>query len=107
MATSGYGNRLAGGNQFFQGPNGALLALGTREGGPRLPPGGSSLLGAAQRPSPTWNYRLPHLPPATLPQGWAPDSAAPPPPAEARPTPELLIDEPITQGRPELAGISL
>lgn len=34
MATSGYGNRLAGGNQFFQGPKGARLALGTR-GAPR------------------------------------------------------------------------
>lgn len=29
MATSGCGNRLAGGNQFFQGPKGARAALAT------------------------------------------------------------------------------
>lgn len=33
MATSGYGNRLAGGNRSCQGPEGARLAL--------QPPGGS------------------------------------------------------------------
>ena len=62
MATSGYGNRLAGGNQFFQRPKGAWLALGTR-GAPRRI---LRVLTEAQRPSPTWNYRLPRLPPATL-----------------------------------------
>lgn len=29
MATSGCGNRLAGGNQFFQGPKGARAVLAT------------------------------------------------------------------------------
>lgn len=96
MATSGYGNRLAGGNQFFQGPKGARLVLGTR-GAPRR------ILTVLERrrdpplpnPPPTSNTSL----------GSAPDSAAPPP-VEAPPTPKLLIDEPITQGRPELSGIS-
>lgn len=78
MATSGHGSRLAGGNQFFQGPKGARLALGTR-GSPQLPPGGPQRPREAQRPSPTWNYRFPRLPSATSPPGWAPDSATPAP----------------------------
>lgn len=36
MATSGYGNRLAGGNQFFQGPRGPGWRLAS--GGPRVAP---------------------------------------------------------------------
>lgn len=97
MATSGYGNRLAGGNQFFQGPKGARLALGTR-GAPRR-----ILSGAETLP----NLELPPSPPPTsnTSLGWAPDSTAPPP-VEAPPTPKLLIDELIIQGRPELSGIS-
>lgn len=88
MATSGYGNRLAGGNRFFQGPLGPgwRLARGRPRGcaAPRSP----HLLGEAQRPSPTWNYRLPRLPPATAPQGEAqlPASA----PHAAPPIPEWL-----------------
>lgn len=37
MATSGCGNRLAGGNQFFQGPKGARAVLAT-PGDPTRPP---------------------------------------------------------------------
>lgn len=44
MATSGYGNRLAGGNQFFQGPKGARLELRT-PGAPRCLPGVLTVLG--------------------------------------------------------------
>ena len=87
MATSGSGNRLAGGNQFFQGPTGAPRRILTVLGRRRDPP--------LPNPPPTSNTS----------QGSAPDSAAPPP-VEAPPTPKLLIDEPITQGRPELSGIS-
>ena len=90
MATSGYGNRLAVGNQFFQGPRGPVwrLAPGGRVvvGGAGLPRGGPRLLGEAQRPSPTWNYRLPRLPP-TSPQAWSLISRPPPTVVEAPPTP--------------------
>lgn len=76
MATSGYGNRLAGGNQFFQGPKGARLALGTR-GAPRR------ILTVLERrrdpplPSPT------RLPPATL--RWARPQTQQPRPRLKRP----------------------
>lgn len=79
MATSGYGNRLAGGNRSCQGPEGARLAL--------QPPGAP--LAARWGSSPTWGgpETLPDLefPPSLPPrsaaaQGRAPDSAAPPPP---------------------------
>lgn len=93
MATSGYGNRLAGGNQFFW-----RLAPGG-------PLGGSSAFYGGAETLP--NLELPPSPPPTsnTSLGWAPDSTAPPP-VEAPPTPKLLIDELIIQGRPELSGIS-
>lgn len=72
MATSGYGNRLAGGNQFFQGPNGALLALGTREGGPSA---------ASRRILTSWGgtETLPNLelPPSPPPSGNTPPGLGP------------------------------
>lgn len=61
MVTSGYGNRLAGGNQFFQGPKGARAVLAT----PGILPVPASLwLREARRPSLTWHHRSPRLPSA-------------------------------------------
>lgn len=66
MATSGGGNRLAGGNQFFQGPKGAREVLAT----PGILPIPLSLwFSEARRPSLTWHHRSPRLPPAISPQG--------------------------------------
>lgn len=66
MATSGCGNRLAGGNQFFQGPKGGPGGPG-HPGDPTRPP--SPWLSEARRPSLTWHHRFPRLPPAMSPQG--------------------------------------
>lgn len=66
MVTSGYGNRLAGGNQFFQGPKGVRAVLAT----PGILPVPPSLwLREARRPSLTWHHRSPRLPPAISPPG--------------------------------------
>lgn len=66
MATSGCGNRLAGGNQFFQGPKGGPGGPG-HPGDPTRPP--SPWLSKARRHSLTWHHRFPRLPPAMSPQG--------------------------------------
>lgn len=112
MATSGDGNRLAGGNPFFQGPGGT----GWRwEPGAPLPPGSPRPPGSTE-PRPTWNARLPapaaaprgrclppgiHAPPAAA---WAPGGArgeaglaAPARPGPAR---ESRGSEPTGQGSP-------
>lgn len=85
MATSGYGNRSAGGNQFFQGPRGPSWHFAPRA--PGLPLRRSSPSWGGRRPSPAWNYRLPGLPPATSPRGRVPNSPAPPPIEAPPPTP--------------------
>lgn len=91
MATSGCGNRLAGGNQFFQGPKGARAVLAT----PGILPVPRFLwLSEARRPSLTWHHRSPRLPPAISPQGLP--RVGLPPPSES-PTPQLRIDAPITR----------
>lgn len=70
MATSGCGNRLASGNRFFQGPQGARQAVGAR-GTLRRPPGDPRRRGGSRLSPPGRPVRAP--------QGWAPGSAAPPP----------------------------
>lgn len=87
---------------ILPGARWARLALGTRKA-PRLPPRSPHRLGEAQRPSPTWNYRLPCLPPANGSPGRGPGLLASPPSA-APPIPELLIDEPITKRLPGAWG---
>lgn len=84
MATSGAGNRLAGGNQFCLGPRPPHHAW--HPGGPQsCPRGGPRCPGEAQTPSLAWNYRLPASS-SSLSPGPAPNSAAAPPPVKRPPT---------------------
>lgn len=98
MATSGYGNRLAGGNQFFQGPKGPGWCLAPR-GGPTA---------ASWEYSPSWGGTetlpnlelLPSPPPSRNSSPEMDPSLLRPAPIAVPPTPELLIDEPITKRLP-------
>lgn len=104
MATSGYGNRLAVGNQFFQGPRGPVW---------RLAPGGRA---ASRGSSPPWGgtKTLPNLelptspPPSNLSPGPGPSSAAHPPPLLKRPPhPTVNRWTNYQAAAGELAGTSL
>lgn len=85
MATSGYGNRLAGGNQFFQGPRGPGWRLAP--GGPQgCPLRGSSPCWGGTETLPSLELPTSRPPSRNLSAGPAPHSAAPPP-TEVPPTP--------------------
>lgn len=74
MATSGCGNRLAGGNRFFQGPKGTGWRSEPRA--PAAASGESSPWGGHRDPPPPGVTAFPA--PAAAP-GWAPASPPPPP----------------------------
>lgn len=100
---------LAKGTGWLLGTNSSRGPRGPVGGGhpkaTQLPPWSPHPFGEAQRPSPAWNDCLPHLPPATSPQSWAPVCAAAG--IAESPTPTVNRGTSCPAAAWELAGISL